>query len=161
MIASEGAGRAILIRHGSKALLKYHQPDPIHCPGDGTLLRTAVLRTARTCNLLTLVGCGRCSRLVAQEAGSVGQHAVENDIARMLGPSAANIGVAVAQSLVAGYRPGEVVNDRRCRCTMENAACTTARVSIDVTSFLPAPGDGFVSPKKARNWLKCAKNSSR
>src|SRR3979409_1311296 len=53
------------------------RPGLIHRPGDGTLLRAAGVRTARTCNLLTLAGCGG-SRLVGNETCTVSQHAMKN-----------------------------------------------------------------------------------
>ena len=69
---------ANLTTRSSEALLKGNRPGLIHRPGDGTLLwADRSFRTARTCNLLLLVGCSNRS-FTGVEARPVGQHAVQH-----------------------------------------------------------------------------------
>src|SRR3954466_7071872 len=72
----ERVGQSKYAQSSKVAPLCNMRPDPIHRPGNGTLLRELVSRP-RTCDLLILTRCSR-SCLVSNEARFVSKHAVQH-----------------------------------------------------------------------------------
>ena len=73
----ERVGQSNYARSSKVAPLCNMQPDLIHRPGNGTLLRGLVSRP-RTRDLLSLTRCSR-RRFVGEKARPVGQHAMQHD----------------------------------------------------------------------------------